>query len=69
MIAFIGLVFAATLLTVSFGTATFSTRILRTFQRDIGIKACLGIFIATFFYTLAVANQVQFAKTGFTPTY
>jgi uncharacterized membrane protein len=58
MIAFTGFVFSILLLAVQFGSSQFSPRMLRRFLRDPTTKLALGIFIATFLYSLTVLRYV-----------
>jgi uncharacterized membrane protein len=58
MIAFTGFVFSILLLAVQFGSSQFSPRMLRRFLRDPTTKFALGIFIATFIYSLVVLRLV-----------
>ncbi|MGI9556497.1 MAG: DUF2254 family protein, partial [Solirubrobacterales bacterium] len=54
MITFTGFVFSILLLAVQFGSSQFSPRMLRRFLRDRTTKVALGMFIATFIYSLLV---------------
>ncbi|MGI9556898.1 MAG: DUF2254 domain-containing protein [Solirubrobacterales bacterium] len=58
MIAFTGFVFSILLLAVQFGSSQFSPRMLRRFLRDTTTKVALGLFIATFIYSLLVLSSV-----------
>ncbi len=58
MIAFTGFVFSILLLAVQFGSSQFSPRMLRRFLRDPTTKVALGVFIATFLYSLVVLRIV-----------
>ncbi|MEZ5077441.1 MAG: DUF2254 domain-containing protein [Solirubrobacterales bacterium] len=52
MITFTGFVFSILLLAVQFGSSQFSPRMLRRFLRDGTTKLALGVFIATFLFSL-----------------
>ncbi len=52
-------VFSITIVALQLGASQFSPRILRGFTRDRGNQLVLGIFIATFVYTLLVLRTVQ----------
>ena len=58
MITFTGFVFSILLLAVQFGSSQFSPRMLRRFLRDPTTKIALGIFMATFIYSLLVLRVV-----------
>lgn len=58
MITFTGFVFSILLLAVQFGSSQFSPRMLRRFLRDPTTKIALGVFMATFIYSLLVLRVV-----------
>jgi uncharacterized membrane protein len=58
MITFTGFVFSILLLAVQFGSSQFSPRMLRRFLRDPTTKIALGVFIATFLYSLLVLRTI-----------
>lgn len=58
MITFTGFVFSILLLAVQFGSSQFSPRMLRRFLRDPTTKIALGVFMATFIYSLMVLREV-----------
>ena len=58
MITFTGFVFSILLLAVQFGSSQFSPRMLRRFLRDRTTKVALGMFIATFIYSLLVLGSI-----------
>jgi uncharacterized membrane protein len=62
MITFTGFVFSILLLAVQFGSSQFSPRMLRRFLRDPTTKVSLGIFMATFIYSLMVLRVVGTAE-------
>lgn len=52
MITVTGLVFALTVVALQIASTQFSVRLLRTFLQDAGTRAVLGVFVATFAYSL-----------------
>ncbi len=58
MITFTGLVFSITMLVLQLASNQLSPRIMRTFLRDRGTQYTLGLFIATFTYSLLVLRRV-----------
>ena len=64
MITFTGFVFSILLLAVQFGSSRFSPRLLRRFLRDPTTKAALGVFMATFVYSLGVLRVVGTGDGG-----
>jgi uncharacterized membrane protein len=69
MITFTGFVFSILLLAVQFGSSQFSPRMLRRFLRDPTTKLSLGIFMATFIYSLLILREVgTAANEGFVPS-
>jgi len=62
MITFTGFVFSILLLAVQFGSSQFSPRMLRRFLRDPVTKVSLGIFMATFIYSLLVLRVIGTAE-------
>ena len=53
-----GLVFSLMVVSLQLASQQFSPRLLRTFMRDIGTQIVLGVFLATFAYSLAVLRAV-----------
>lgn len=63
--------FSVTLVALQLGSSQFSPRILRSFTGDTGNQLVLGIFIATFAYSLSVLRTVRSETenfAGFVPT-
>lgn len=58
MIAFTGFVFAIIILLVQFGSSQYSPRLLRRFMQDPVPKFAIGIFSATFVYSLFVLSGI-----------
>ena len=59
MLTFTGLVFTITMLVLQLASSQLSPRVMRTFLRDRGNQVVLGIFIATFVFTLLVLREVR----------
>jgi uncharacterized membrane protein len=59
MLTFTGLVFTVTMLVLQMASGQLSPRVMRTFLRDRGTQFVLGIFVATFLYTLVVLRYVR----------
>jgi uncharacterized membrane protein len=64
MMTFTGLVFTITIVALQLASSQFSPRVLRTFLRDRGSQVALGVFTATFVYSLMVLVQVRTIATG-----
>lgn len=59
MITFTGLVFSITVVVLQLTSSQFSPRALRTFLRDRQTQLALGVFIATFVYSILVLRTVD----------
>nr|WP_301539032.1 DUF2254 domain-containing protein [Nocardioides sp. zg-1230] len=59
MISFTGLVFSITVVVLQLTSSQFSPRVLRTFLRDWVNQVALGVFVATFVYSLVVLRAVR----------
>ncbi|MDQ4094775.1 MAG: DUF2254 domain-containing protein [Actinomycetota bacterium] len=59
MITFTGLVFSITMVVLQLASQQFSPRVLRTFLRDRHSQLTLGVFVATFTYSLIVLREVH----------
>jgi uncharacterized membrane protein len=71
MLTFTGLVFSITMLVLQLASSQLSPRVMRTFLRDRGNQGVLGLFVATFVYTLVVLHEVRAptqAGDGFVPS-
>lgn len=64
MLTFTALVFTITMLVLQLASGQLSPRVMRTFLRDRGNQTVLGLFVATFLYTLVVLRDVRSADTG-----
>lgn len=59
MITFTGLVFSITIVVLQLASQQYSPRVLRTFLRDRHSQFALGIFTATFTYSLMVLREIR----------
>lgn len=64
MLTFTGLVFTITMLVLQLASSQLSPRVMRTFLRDRGNQVVLGIFVATFVFTLLVLREVRTPVDG-----
>jgi uncharacterized membrane protein len=58
------LVFSITIVALQLASSQFSPRVLRTFLRDWYSQAALGVFTATFAYSMTVLRSVKTAEPG-----
>lgn len=59
MITSISLIFSVTMVVLQLASAQYSPRVLRTFIRDRLVQAVLGVYIATFVYSLLVLPEIR----------
>ena len=59
MLTFTGLVFSITMLVLQLASTQLSPRVMRTFLRDLSNQVVLGLFVATFVFTLLVLRDVR----------
>lgn len=64
MLTFTALVFTITMLVLQLASSQLSPRVMRTFLRDRGNQLVLGLFIATFLYTLLVLRDIRSPDAG-----
>jgi uncharacterized membrane protein len=64
MLTFTGLVFTITMLVLQLASTQLSPRVMRTFLRDRSNQVVLGLFVATFVYTLVVLREVRAPVDG-----
>ncbi len=64
MMTFTGLVFTITIVVLQLASGQFSPRVLRSFLRDRGSQASLGVFTATFAYSLFILGQIRTGSVG-----
>ena len=70
MLAFLGIVFATTLVAIQLAASQYSPRAVRVFVRSRLTKLSLGIFVATFVFsivTLIAIRSADASGNGFTP--
>ena len=67
LITVTSLTFSLTVVTLQLASSQFSPRLLRTFTSDIFVQATLGLFLATFTYSLTVLRSVRNGSDGQTP--
>lgn len=68
MITFTALVFSITIVVLQLTSSQFSPRVLRTFLRDRSTQVSLGVFVATFTYSLLVLRAVRSDEDAFVPS-
>ena len=59
MVTSISLIFTVTMVVLQLASAQYSPRVLRTFIRDRLVQSVLGVYIATFVYSLLVLASVR----------
>ncbi|MCJ7710704.1 MAG: DUF2254 domain-containing protein [Chloroflexi bacterium] len=64
MLSFTGLVFTVTMLVLQLASGQLSPRVMRTFLRDRTTQSVLGLFVATFLYSLLVLREVRSPVDG-----
>jgi uncharacterized membrane protein len=64
MLTFTGLVFSITMLVLQLASSQLSPRVTRTFLRDRKNQIVLGLFVATFVFTLVVLREVRTPVDG-----
>jgi uncharacterized membrane protein len=64
MLSFTGLVFTVTMLVLQLASSQLSPRVMRTFLRDRLNQVVLGLFVATFVYSLLVLREVRSPSAG-----
>jgi uncharacterized membrane protein len=62
-----GLVFSITILVLQLASQQFGPRMMRNFIRDIGTQASLGVFVATFVYSVLALQAVRDPPQIFVP--
>ena len=70
MVTSISLIFSVTMVVLQLASAQYSPRVLRTFIRDRLVQSVLGVYIATFVYSLLVLATVRTGESsgqGFVP--
>ncbi len=67
MIAFTGFVFSVLTFAIQYGSTAFTPRLLRSISTDGTTKVALGVFVATFTYSLLLLAEVAPAETRYVP--
>ena len=67
LITVTSLTFSLTVVTLQLASSQFSPRLLRTFTSDIFVQSTLGLFLATFTYSLTVLRSVRNGSDGQIP--
>jgi uncharacterized membrane protein len=68
IITVVGVVFSITILALTLASQQFGPRMMRNFVRDVGNQVTLGVFVATFVYSvLALGSITIYPHGGFTP--
>jgi uncharacterized membrane protein len=70
MLAFLGIVFATTLVAIQLAASQYSPRAVRVFVRSRLTKVSLGVFVATFVFSIVTLIAIRSADrrgSGFTP--
>ena len=68
IITVVGVVFSVTILALTLASTQFGPRMLRNFIRDRGTQVTLGVFVATFVYSvLALGSVTSDAHDVFIP--
>jgi uncharacterized membrane protein len=68
IITVVGVVFSITILALTLASQQFGPRMMRNFVRDVGNQVTLGVFVATFVYSvLALGSITVFPHGNFVP--
>lgn len=67
MLSFLAVVFSITLVALQLASQQFSPRVLRTFARSTVVKVALGLFIATFGFSLVLLSEATRRQETDTP--
>jgi uncharacterized membrane protein len=68
IITVVGVVFSITILALTLASQQFGPRMMRNFVRDVGNQVTLGVFVATFTYSvLALGSITIYPHDGFAP--
>lgn len=64
LITVTSLTFSLTVVTLQLASSQFSPRLLRTFASDVFVQATLGVFLATFTFSLTALRAVRSSRSG-----
>ena len=68
IITVVGVVFSITILALTLASQQFGPRMMRSFVRDVGNQVTLGVFVATFTYSVLVLGSITiYPHNGFAP--
>lgn len=67
MLSFLAVVFSITLVALQLASQQFSPRVLRTFARSTVVKMTLGLFIATFVFSLVLLTEATRRQEAYAP--
>jgi uncharacterized membrane protein len=67
VITVVGVVFSITILALTLASQQFGPRMMRNFVRDVGNQVTLGIFVATFVYSILSLGAISAPHPNFTP--
>ena len=68
IITVVGVVFSITILALTLASQQFGPRMMRNFVRDVGNQVTLGVFVATFVYSvLALGSITIYPHSNFVP--
>jgi uncharacterized membrane protein len=68
MVTVAGVVFSITIVALSLASSQYTPRVLRTFMRDRGNQAVLGVFLGIFAYCLVVMRTIRSGDDEFVPS-
>ena len=64
VITVVGVVFSITILALTLASQQFGPRMMRNFVRDVGNQVTLGVFVATFVYSVLVLGSISSDPRG-----
>ena len=64
VITVVGVVFSITILALTLASQQFGPRMMRNFVRDVGNQVTLGVFVATFVYSVLVLGSINSDSRG-----
>ena len=67
MLVFTGFVFSIITFAIQFGSSSYTNRLLRSISRNTGTKVALGVFVATFIYSLLLLADISPRGEGRVP--
>jgi len=67
VITVVGVVFSITILALTLASQQFGPRMMRNFVRDVGNQVTLGVFVATFVYSVLALVSINSLSRSFVP--